>query len=85
MSSGQSNCKIAVIEQRIPYEFCGKDPYMHTHMFCEAMVEHSTNLILTDTDFAASDDEIAECIELAKQADLIVMTNYYARKCQADV
>jgi beta-N-acetylhexosaminidase len=71
--------KILVIEQRIPYEFCGKDPYMHTHMFCEAMVNHSTNLILTDTDFSASEDEIKECLELAKQADLVVMTNYYAR------
>ncbi len=71
--------KILVIEQRIPYEFCGKDPYMHTHMFCEAMVNHSTNLILTDTDFSASEDEIKECLELAKQTDLVVMTNYYAR------
>jgi len=52
---------------------------MHTHMFCEAMVNHSTNLILTDTDFSASEDEIKECLELAKQADLVVMTNYYAR------
>lgn len=71
--------KILVIEQRIPYEFVGKDPYMHTHMFCEAMVQHSTNLILADTDFSANEDEIAECLELAKQADLVVMTNYYAR------
>jgi len=71
--------KMLVIEQRIPYEFCGKDPYMHTHMFSEAMVNHSTNLILTDTDFSALDEEIAECLELAKQADLVVMTNYYAR------
>ena len=75
--------KILVIEQRIPYEFVGKDPYMHTHMFCEAMVQHSTNLILTDTDFSASEDEIAECLELAKQADLVVMTNYYARIVKA--
>jgi beta-N-acetylhexosaminidase len=71
--------KILVIEQRIPYEFCGKDPYMHQHMFCEAMVNHSTNLILVDTEFSALDDEIAECLELAKEADLVVMTNYYAR------
>ena len=71
--------KILVIEQRIPYEFVGKDPYMHTHMFCEAMVNHSVNLILTDTDFSASDEDIAECLELAKEADLVVMTNYYAR------
>ncbi len=71
--------KILVIEQRIPYEFCGKDPYMHQHMFCEDMVEHSTNLILVDTDFAATPDETAECMKLAKQADLVVMTNYYAR------
>jgi beta-N-acetylhexosaminidase len=77
------NQKMLVIEQRIPYEFVGKDPYMHTHMFCEAMVNHSTNLILTDTDFSASEDEIAECLELAKQADLVVMTNYYARIVKA--
>lgn len=75
--------KILVIEQRIPYEFVGKDPYMHTHMFCEAMVQHSLNVILTDTDFSASEDEIAECLELAKQADLVVMTNYYARIVKA--
>lgn len=73
------NEKILVIEQRIPYEFCGKDPYMHTHMFSESMVNHSTNLILIDTEFSAFEDEIKECLELAKQADIIVMTNYYAR------
>jgi beta-N-acetylhexosaminidase len=71
--------KMLVIEQRIPYEFIGKDPYFHTHMFCEAMVNHSTNLILADTGFSAFDDEIEECLQLAKQAELVVMTNYYAR------
>jgi beta-N-acetylhexosaminidase len=71
--------KILVIEQRILYEFLGKDSYSHTHMFSEAMASHSFNLILTDTDFHATDEEVAECLELAKQADLIVMTNYYAR------
>ena len=51
-----------MIEQRIPYEFLGKDPYMHQHMFCEAMANHSTNLILVDTDFAATRrTRIAEC------------------------
>jgi beta-N-acetylhexosaminidase len=71
--------RMVVIEQRIPYEFCGKDPYMHQHMFAEAMANHSTNLILVDTDFAATEDEIAECMELAKAVDTVVMTNYYAR------
>jgi beta-N-acetylhexosaminidase len=71
--------KMLVIEQRIPYEFCGKDPYMHQHMFCEDMVEYTQNMILTDTDFAATEEELAECLELAKQVDLVVMTNYYAR------
>ena len=71
--------KTMVIEQRIPYEFCGKDPYMHQHMFCEDMVAHNQNLILVDTDFAANEDEFKECLELAKQVDLVVMTNYYAR------
>jgi beta-N-acetylhexosaminidase len=71
--------KMLVIEQRIPYEFLGKDPYCHTHMFCEAMVNHNQNLILVDTAFSAFEDEIEECLELAKQAELVVMTNYYAR------
>jgi beta-N-acetylhexosaminidase len=71
--------KILVIEQRIPYEFVGKDPYNHTHMFCEQMVKNSQNLILADTEFSAFEDEIKECLELAKQAELVVMTNYYAR------
>ncbi|MBN2019869.1 MAG: hypothetical protein JW749_06560 [Sedimentisphaerales bacterium] len=71
--------KTLVIEQRIPYEFCGKDPYMHQHMFCEDMVEYNQNLVLVDTEFAAIEEEINECLELAKQVDLVVMTNYYAR------
>ena len=71
--------KILVIEQCIPYEFLGKDMYSHTHMFCEQMTKHSTNLILDDTGFHAEEDEVAEALNLAKEADLVVMTNYYAR------
>jgi beta-N-acetylhexosaminidase len=71
--------KILVIEQCIPYVFLGKDVYSHQHIFCEAMVRHSRNCILVDTDSRATDEEMAECLELARQADLVVMTNYYAR------
>jgi beta-N-acetylhexosaminidase len=73
--------KILVIEQCIPYPFLGKDLYSHPHMFCEAMTKHSTNLILDDTAFHADEDEddLDEALELAEQADLVVMTNYYAR------
>jgi beta-N-acetylhexosaminidase len=73
--------KILVIEQCIPYPFLGKDLYSHPHMFCEAMTKHSTNLILDDTAFHADDDEgeLDEALELAKQADLVVMTNFFAR------
>jgi beta-N-acetylhexosaminidase len=71
--------KILVIEQAYPYEFAGKDMYSHSHMFGEQMTKHSTNLILDDTSFYAEDDEIEEALELAKEADLVVMTNYYAR------
>jgi predicted ATP-grasp superfamily ATP-dependent carboligase len=53
--------------------------YSHPHMFCEAMTKHSTNLILDDTSFHAAEDEVEEALTLAKQADLVVMTNYYAR------
>jgi beta-N-acetylhexosaminidase len=71
--------RLLVIEQCIPYEFLGKDLYSHPHMFCEAMTNHSTNLILDDTQFHATDEDVAEALELAQQADLVVMTNYYAR------
>jgi len=52
---------------------------MHMHMFCERMVDHSENLILVDTEFSAFEEEIKDCMELAKQVDLVVMTNYFAR------
>lgn len=71
--------KILVIEQLIPYPFLGKDLYSHPHMFCEEMAKHSMNLILDDTGFHASDEDVEEALELAKEADLVVMTNYYAR------
>ncbi|MBN2532712.1 MAG: glycoside hydrolase family 3 C-terminal domain-containing protein [Spirochaetales bacterium] len=71
--------KILVIEQCIPYDFLGKDSYSHPHMFCEAMSTQSTNLILDDTQFHATEEDIEESLELAKQADIVVMTNYYAR------
>jgi beta-glucosidase-like glycosyl hydrolase len=71
--------KILVIEQLIPYPFLGKDLYSHPHMFCEQMAKHSINLILDDTGFHASEEDVEEALELAKEADLVVMTNYYAR------
>ena len=71
--------KVLVVEQVIPYSFLGKDLYSHPHMFCEQMAKHSTNLILDDTAFFAGDEEVEEALKLAKQADLVVMTNYYAR------
>jgi len=71
--------KILVIEQCIPYSFLGKDLYSHPHMFCEQMSKHSINLILDDTAFHSSDEEVEESLKLAKGADLVVMTNYYAR------
>ncbi len=71
--------KILVIEQIIPYSFLGKDLYSHPHMFCEQMAKHSMNLILDDTGFHSDEDEVAEALKLAKLADMVVMTNYYAR------
>jgi hypothetical protein len=71
--------KILVIEQTIPYEFLGKDLYSHAHMFCEQMTKHSTNLILDDAGFHAEEEDVEEALSLAKDADLVVMTNYYAR------
>ena len=71
--------RILVIEQCIPYEFLGKDLYSHAHMFSEQMTRHSVNLILDDTCFHAEEEEVEEALNLAKEAYLVVMTNYYAR------
>ncbi len=71
--------KILVVEQIMPYSFLGKDLYSHPHMFCEQMAKHSMNLILDDTGFYASDEDMEEALKLAKEADLVVMTNYFAR------
>ena len=71
--------RILVIEQIMPYSFLGKDLYSHPHMFCEQMAKHSMNIILDDTGFYASDEDIEEALKLAKDADLVVMTNYFAR------
>jgi beta-N-acetylhexosaminidase len=71
--------KILVVEQLMPYEFLGKDMYSHQHMFCEQMTRHSTNLILDDAGFHAEEDEVEEALRLAEEADMVVMTNYYAR------
>ncbi len=71
--------RILVIEQAIPYSFLGKDLYSHPHMFCEQMTQHSINLILDDTAFHATDEDVEEALRLAQDADLVVMTNYYAR------
>ncbi len=43
------------------------------------MVKYSTNLILDDAPFHAEEEDIEEALRLAKEADLVVMTNYYAR------
>jgi hypothetical protein len=48
-------------------------------MLSEQMVKHSTNLILDDAPFYAEEEDIEEALRLAKEADLVVMTNYYAR------
>jgi beta-N-acetylhexosaminidase len=71
--------RILVIEQIMPYSFLGKDLYSHPHMFCEQMAKYSMNIILDDTQFYASDDDMQEALDLAKKADQVVMTNYYAR------
>jgi beta-N-acetylhexosaminidase len=71
--------KILVIEQCIPYPFLGKDLYSHPHMFSEQMAKHSINLLLDDTRFHADEEDVDEALKLAKEADLVVMTNYYAR------
>lgn len=71
--------KVLVIEQMIRQDFVPDDMHYHAHSFNEAVLEHSVNVVNSDCEFSATDEEIAFLIDRAKEVDVVLMTNYYWR------
>ena len=71
--------KVLVVEQMIRPDFLPNDLHYHGHSFNEAMLDHSLNLINADTSFRATPQEHKEIVALAREADAVVMTNYFWR------
>ena len=71
--------KALVVEQVIREDFVPGDAHYHIHTFNEAMLEHSRNVINTDTHFRATREEQREILRLLDEVDVVVMTNYFWR------
>jgi beta-N-acetylhexosaminidase len=63
----------------VPEEFTPNDVYCNSHVLNEAMVEQSRAVINATTEFQASEREVALLLEVAAEADVVVMTNFYWR------
>ncbi|NLF40440.1 hypothetical protein GX586_13430 [bacterium] len=71
--------KVLVIEQMVPAEFTPNDIHCNSHLFNEAMTAQSMNVINATTEFSATEQEQALMLEVAKEADVVVATNFYWR------
>ena len=74
--------KVLVIEQVVPGEFCPNNHHYHYHCFNEAMLAQSMNTINADTAFHATDREVEHLVQVAAEADAVVVTNLYWRVLQ---
>lgn len=71
--------KALIVEQIVREDFLPNDMHYHAHSFNESMLKCSMNVINADCHFAATDDEIRLILDLSKEADLVVVTNFYWR------
>jgi beta-N-acetylhexosaminidase len=71
--------KVLVIEQIVPLEFTPNDTNCNSHVFNEAMIEQSRNVVNATSEFCATEQETALLLEVAKEADVVVVTNHYWR------
>ncbi|MBI5725470.1 MAG: hypothetical protein HZA50_16050 [Planctomycetes bacterium] len=71
--------KVLVVEQIVREDFLPNNMHYHAHSFNESMLKLSMNLINADCHFAAIDEEIKLILDLARQADVVVLTNFYWR------
>jgi beta-N-acetylhexosaminidase len=71
--------KVLILEQVIREDFIPGDMHYHAHSFNEAMLGHSLNVINADCHFRALPEERREILALLKDADAVVMTNWFWR------
>lgn len=71
--------RVLVVEQRTPLEFTPNDTNCNSHVLNEAMLSHSREIINASTAFCAEDRERELMLELARDADVVVITNHYWR------
>ncbi len=71
--------KVLVVEQMVPLEFTPNDTDCNSHVLNEAVLAHSRNVICAATEFCATEQETALLLEVAREADVVVITNHYWR------
>ena len=71
--------KVLVIEQIVPGEFTPNDVQCNSFILNESMIHQSRNAINASTEFCATKEEAALMIDVAREADVVVITNFYWR------
>ena len=71
--------RVMVVEQVPRPELVANTLDLHSHILNEAILAHSLNVVNVATDFAASPDERRRVLAVAKEVDVVVITNYYLR------
>ena len=71
--------KILVIEQIVPGEFTPNDVHCNSFILNESMIKQSRNVINASTEFCATREETALMLDVARDADAVVITNFYWR------
>jgi len=71
--------RLLVIEQQIPEGHLSRDAHYHEHSFIEAVLGQSGNVIAADSWMEAQPNEEERLLGLARQADVVVMTNWFWR------
>lgn len=71
--------KVLVIEQLVPEEFTPNDTYCNSFILNESMIAQSRNVINASTEFCATTAESTLLLDVAQDADVVVITNFYWR------
>ena len=71
--------KVLIIEQIVPEEFTPNDVHCNSFILNESIIEQSRNVINASTEFCATKEEIGLMLDVARDADVVVITNFYWR------
>ena len=71
--------KVLVIEQIVPEEFTPNDVHCNSFILNESIIKESRNVINASTEFCATKEEVALMLDVARDADVVVITNFYWR------